>query len=41
MGCQIADELLLTRQEKGLFIGCVAVFVALFLINYIDYIAKI
>ena len=30
----------MTRQEQGLFIGCAAVFIALFVVNYLDYIKK-
>ena len=29
------------RQKDSLFLGCVAVFVALFVLNYIDYIKKV
>ena len=31
---------MITREEQGLLIGCFATFIALFVINYIDYIKK-
>ena len=40
VGCMIEKEAFLTRKEKGLLVGCSAVFLALFVINYIDYIKK-
>ena len=40
LACVIDREEKLTRQEQGLFIGCAAVFIALFVVNYLDYIKK-
>ena len=40
LACSLDREDMLTRQEKGLFIGCAAVFIALFVVNYLDYIKK-
>ena len=36
----VDNDLLITREEQGLLIGCCAVFIALFVINYVDYIKK-
>jgi len=37
----VPQEDISSRQVQGLFIGCTAVFIALFVINYIDYIKKV
>ena len=36
----IEEEQFFSRKEKGLIVGCSAVFMALFVINYIDYVKK-
>lgn len=36
----LSTDELVGRQERGLILGCAAVFIALFVINYIDYIKK-
>ena len=36
----VSDEELANRKGRGLCVGCAAVFVALFIINYTDYIKK-
>ena len=38
--CIVDHDILIGREEQGLVIGCCAVFIALFVINYIDYIKK-
>ena len=40
VGCMVPDFDLATRKELALGIGCSAVFVALFVINYLDYIKQ-
>ena len=40
VGCLIPAEEVATRVEKGLVLGCAAVFIALFMVNYLDYIKK-
>ena len=40
VGCIVSEQDLAHRKCLGLFIGCAAVFVALFIINYTDYIKK-
>ena len=40
IGCVIPDAEVVERQEQGLVISCTAVFLALFIINYFDYIRK-
>jgi len=40
VACIVDDPLVITREEQGLLAGCSAVFIALFVINYIDYIKK-
>lgn len=39
--CVIDDEDLLDRQVKGLIIGCMGVFIALFFLSYIDYLKSV
>lgn len=41
VGCIIPQEELVARQERGLVLGCAAVFIALFVVNYLDYIKKV
>lgn len=36
----VDNDYLIIREEQGLLIGCCAVFIALFVINYVDYIKK-
>jgi len=40
VACMVDDSLMITREEQGLLIGCAAVFIALFVINYVDFIKK-
>lgn len=40
VGCVIPDAQVIARQEEGLVIACAAVFLALFIINYFDFIRK-
>lgn len=40
MGCVLPQEEIVERQEQGLLIACLAVFIALFIINYFDYMGK-
>ena len=40
VACMVDDDYLVVREEQGLLIGCCAVFIALFVINYVDYIKK-
>ena len=37
----VEDDLMSGRNVQGLTLSCIAVFLALFLVNYIDYIRKI
>jgi len=39
--CMIPEEDQQTRQVKGLFIGCMGVFISLFFVSYIDYLKSI
>lgn len=39
-GCLIPTDLVEERVERGLVLGCAAVFIALFIVNYLDYIKK-
>jgi len=41
IACMIPPEEITDRQISGLIIGCTAVFLALFVVNYIDYIESI
>ena len=41
VGCVIEEEELIYRKEFGLSIACLAVFCALFFLNYVDFIKKI
>ena len=40
VACMVDNDYLIVREEQGLLIGCCAVFIALFVINYVDYIKK-
>lgn len=40
VACEVDQDSLIKREEQGLLIGCAAVFIALFTINYVDYIKK-
>ena len=40
VGCVLPAYEIKNRKEEGLLIGCLAVFLALFIINYFDYIRK-
>ena len=40
VGCVLPEDVIVQRQEEGLLIACAAVFLALFIINYFDYIRK-
>ena len=41
IGCDIPADMVVERQVKALGLGCMAVFVALFFVLYLDYIKKI
>ena len=41
IGCEIAPENIIERQVGALGLGCLAIFVALFMVLYLDYIKKI
>ena len=41
VGCTLPEDDLIFRQERGLILGCAAVFIALFVVNYLDYIKKV
>ena len=41
VGCSLPLVDLVQRQERGLVLGCAAVFIALFVVNYLDYIKKV
>lgn len=41
VGCLIPEEDMASRIESGLVLGCAAVFIALFVVNYLDYIKKV
>ena len=41
IACTLQTEQIKMRQERSLLLGCIAVFVALFVINYLDYMKKI
>lgn len=41
VGCSLPLADLVQRQERGLVLGCAAVFIALFVVNYLDYIKKV
>jgi hypothetical protein len=41
VGCLIPEADLAGRIERGLVLGCAAVFIALFVVNYLDYIKKV
>ena len=40
IACTLQTEQIRMRQERSLLLGCIAVFVALFVINYLDYMKK-
>lgn len=40
VGCLIPEDLVSDRVERGLVLGSAAVFIALFVVNYLDYIKK-
>ena len=40
VGCLIPPADMEGRIERGLVLGCAAVFIALFVVNYLDYIKK-
>ena len=40
VACIVDEDELISRREVGLFVGCLAVFVALGMSNYIDYIKR-
>ena len=40
VGCLIPEGDVMNRVERGLVLGCAAVFIALFVVNYLDYIKK-
>lgn len=41
VGCSLLEEEWNSRAEKGLLLACIAVFIALFVSNYLDYVKKI
>ena len=41
IACTLSNDQVVNRQKDSLFLGCVAVFIALFVLNYIDFIKKI
>ena len=41
VGCLLPDEQVAKRRKSGLFLGSIGVFIALFVINYLDYIKKV
>lgn len=41
MACQLEDDALVTRKIEGLFVGCIAVFVALFFMCFVDYMSSV
>lgn len=41
VGCLFTEEDLTERVERGLVLGCASVFIALFVVNYLDYIKKV
>lgn len=41
VGCLFTEEDLTDRVERGLVLGCASVFIALFVVNYLDYIKKV
>jgi hypothetical protein len=40
VGCLIPADQVDGRVERGLVLGCAVVFIALFVVNYLDYIKK-
>ena len=40
VGCVLPDDSIHERQVGGLYIACLAVFLALFIITYFDYVKK-
>lgn len=40
VGCTLSNNELVDRKSRALVLGCAAVFIALFVINYLDYIKK-
>ena len=41
IGCEIPPDMVVRRQVDALGLGCMAIFVALFMVIYLDYIKKI
>jgi hypothetical protein len=41
VGCTLASEGVADRQIQGLALGCAAVFIALFVLNFVDYIKQV
>jgi len=41
VGCLVPAEAITGREVKGLVLACCAVFVSLFIINFLDYVKKI
>ncbi len=41
MGCALGNTEMNNRQIVGLYIGCIAVFVALFFVCFVDYISAV
>jgi len=41
VACMLPSEELVHRKKFALLLGCAAVFIALFVINYLDYIKKV
>ena len=41
VGCLVPLKDFETREVHALALGCAAVFVALFVVNYLDYISKV
>ena len=41
VGCMLPIDGIKARQKFGLVLGCVGAFIALFVLNYIDFITKL
>lgn len=41
VACLLTNETLSTREIKGLSLACAAVFISLFVINFLDYVKKV
>ena len=41
IGCQIPEDQIAERTISGLLVSCAAVFIALFVVNFIDYVRRV